>query len=92
MKVLLINGSPNEFGCTYTALTEAQTVFEKNGIETEIVYLGKKPVAGCIACGMCVKACENDAIKLENNVAIIDPNKCTNCGKCKDACKRKAII
>ena len=40
MKVLLINGSPNEFGCTYTALTEAQKVFEKNGVETEIVYLG----------------------------------------------------
>lgn len=45
----------------------------------------------CIACGMCVKACENDAITLENNVAIINPDKCTNCAKCKDACKRKAI-
>ena len=55
MKVLLINGSPNEFGCTYTALVEAQKVFEANGIETEIVYLGKKPVAGCIACGLCRK-------------------------------------
>ena len=55
MKVLLINGSPNEFGCTYTALAEAQRVFEGAGIETEIVYLGKKPVAGCIACGLCRK-------------------------------------
>ena len=56
MKILLINGSPNEFGCTYTALAEAQMVFEKNGIETEMIYLGKKPVAGCIACGFCRKA------------------------------------
>ena len=56
MKILLINGSPNEFGCTYTALAEAQTVFEKNGIETDMIYLGKKPVAGCIACGFCRKA------------------------------------
>ncbi len=55
MKVLFINGSPNEFGCTYTALAEAQKVFEAAGIETEIVYLGKKPVAGCIACGLCRK-------------------------------------
>lgn len=53
MKVLLINGSPHEHGCTYTALTEAQKVFEQNGVETEIVYLGKKPVAGCMACGAC---------------------------------------
>ena len=56
MKVLLINGSPTERGCTYTALAEAQKVFEKNGIETEIVYLGKKPIAGCVACGICRKA------------------------------------
>jgi hypothetical protein len=53
MKVLLINGSPNEHGCTYTALCEAADVFSKNGIETEILYLGKAPVAGCIACGAC---------------------------------------
>ena len=45
MKVLLINGSPNEHGCTYTALCEAADVFSKNGIETEILYLGKAPVA-----------------------------------------------
>lgn len=56
MKILLINGSPNEFGCTYTALTEAKKVFEQNGIETEMIYLGKKPVAGCIVCGFCRKA------------------------------------
>ena len=56
MKVLLINGSPHEHGCTYTALAEAQKVFENHGIETEIVYLGKKPIAGCVACGICRKA------------------------------------
>lgn len=53
MKVLLINGSPHEKGCTYTALCEAEEVFLKNGIEAEILYLGKEPVAGCIACGAC---------------------------------------
>lgn len=53
MKVLLINGSPNEYGCTYTALTEVAATLGKHGIQTEILYLGKKPVAGCIACGHC---------------------------------------
>ncbi len=52
-KVLLINGSPHEFGCTYTALKEVADTLEKNGMETEILYLGTKPVAGCIACGKC---------------------------------------
>ena len=53
MKVLLINGSPNEKGCTYTALTEVGKTLQKHGIDTEILYLGKKPIAGCIACGKC---------------------------------------
>lgn len=49
MKVLLINGSPNQTGCTYTALHEVETTLQANGIETELLYLGKKPIAGCIA-------------------------------------------
>ena len=53
MKVLLINGSPNEHGCTYTALMEIAGVLEKHDIEWELIYLGKKPIAGCIACGKC---------------------------------------
>ena len=56
MKVLLINGSPNERGCTYTALSEVAAVLNKNGAETEFVYLGKKETADCIACGKCVSA------------------------------------
>lgn len=55
MKVLLINGSPNEKGCTYTALSEVATTLNTNGVETEILYLGKKPIAGCIDCGQCFK-------------------------------------
>lgn len=55
MKVLLINGSPNEFGCTYTALNEVAVTLNKNGVESEILYLGKQPMAGCIACGKCAE-------------------------------------
>lgn len=54
MKVLLINGSPNEHGCTYTALTEVAGTLQKHDIETEIWYLGKQAIPGCIACGTCV--------------------------------------
>lgn len=52
-KVLLINGSPNEFGCTYTALKEVADTLQENDIKSEIVYLGKKPIASCIDCGKC---------------------------------------
>ena len=53
MKVYLVNGSPHEKGCTYTALREAADAIETAGIETEIFWIGNKPLGGCIACGGC---------------------------------------
>ena len=55
MKVLLINGSPHEKGCTFTALTEVEKELKNAGIETEIIQIGKKPIRGCTACGHCKK-------------------------------------
>ena len=55
MKVILVNGSPHEKGCTYTALTEVQKTLEKNEIETEIFWVGNKPISGCLGCGNCIK-------------------------------------
>ena len=53
MKVLLINGSPNEHGCTFTALSEVASSLNKNGLESEIFWIGKKAIHGCIACHKC---------------------------------------
>ena len=55
MKVLLINGSPNEKGCTYTALNEIAQTLNKEDISTEIYYIGKDAIAPCRACGACAK-------------------------------------
>lgn len=53
MKVLLINGSPNAKGCTYTALHEVETTLQQEGIETEIIQVGHKDLRGCIGCRKC---------------------------------------
>lgn len=53
MKVLLLNGSPHEHGCTATALGEMEKVFAAEGIETERVWIGNQPCGGCIACKSC---------------------------------------
>lgn len=55
MKVLMINGSPNERGCTYTALTIIADELSKQGVDSEIVWLGNGAVRGCIGCGGCKK-------------------------------------
>ncbi|MFA5310698.1 MAG: RnfABCDGE type electron transport complex subunit B [Candidatus Omnitrophota bacterium] len=46
---------------------------------------------GCIACGLCEKACKFDAIHVVDNVAVIDYNKCTSCGECVKVCPMKTI-
>ncbi len=53
MKVLLVNGGPHKEGCTYTALKEVEKELNNEGIETEIFWVGVKPISGCIACGKC---------------------------------------
>ena len=53
MKVLLLNGSANKNGNTFTALSAVAKQLAKNGVESEIIQLGNKPVRGCIACGKC---------------------------------------
>lgn len=58
MKVMLVNGSPHERGCTYTALNEVVQELGKQGIDAEIIHIGKEPIRGCTACGHCAKAGE----------------------------------
>lgn len=53
MKVILINGSPNAKGCTYTALEEVSKTLKSEGIETEIIHVGHKDIRGCIDCRQC---------------------------------------
>ncbi len=53
MKVLILNGSPHKDGCTAVALNEMIRVFEEEGVETEVVQVGGRKIAGCAACGYC---------------------------------------
>lgn len=55
MKVLLVNGSPHREGNTFIALSEVAETMRMLGDEAEIVWIGNRPVRGCIACGSCAK-------------------------------------
>jgi len=55
LNVLLINGSPNAKGCTYTALSEVERTLQAEGISTEMVHIGNRDIRGCIACFKCAE-------------------------------------
>ena len=55
LNVLLINGSPNAKGCTYTALSEVERTLNAEGIATELVHIGNRDIRGCIACYKCAE-------------------------------------
>ena len=53
MKVILVNGSPHQEGCTYTALCRVGEALNQEGIGTDVCWIGRKPLSGCIACKTC---------------------------------------
>ena len=55
MKVLMLNSSPNEHGCTDRALREISAVLSSEGIESEIFFIGKEALRDCTACRGCSK-------------------------------------
>ena len=56
MKVLLVNGSPHEKGCTTAALQEVGKALAQEGIPSDFFWIGNQPLTGCIGCGYCTKA------------------------------------
>lgn len=75
MKVLLVNGSSRQDGCTYTALNEIATALNNENIETEIFFLGNEPVRDCVGCDACSKL--NGKCVYDNDVVnkLIDKAK-----------------
>ena len=55
MKILLVNGSPHENGCTRAALDEVATELKAQGVDSEVFWIGTEPLAGCIGCCACRK-------------------------------------
>ena len=55
MKVLVLNGSPHANGCTARALQEIIDTLKQEGVETELLHIGRDAVHGCVSCGYCNK-------------------------------------
>ncbi len=75
MKVLLINGSPRHKGNTNVALEEIARQLAKHDIDSEILWIGTKPVRGCIACGRC----ENNRCNFNDDIVNTVIEKMEQC-------------
>lgn len=72
----MINGSCNEKGCTNKALETVAEVLRQEGVESEIVQLGKLPYRDCIGCGTCRKTDSGKCVFNDDIVnTIIDKAK-----------------
>ena len=69
MNILLINGSPHTKGAGFTALSEMEKVFQKNGIDTELIQVGSQAIRGCMACNYCVSHSKCTIDDIVNEVA-----------------------
>ena len=76
---------------------KAQNKYEYDGIDdcimaSQLAGASSKACAyGCMGLGSCVKVCKFDAIKIENGVAVVNPDLCVACGKCISTCPKKFI-
>ena len=76
---------------------KAQNKYEYDGIDncimaSQLAGASSKACAyGCMGLGSCVKVCKFDAIKIENGVAVVNPDLCVACGKCISTCPKKII-
>ena len=52
----------------------------------------RKITDDCMACGICMDECQDDAISEGDPIYVIDPEKCTDCGSCQDVCPNDAIV
>lgn len=71
---------------------KSATVFVRCNSRDPGKIVAKICESGCIACKLCEKACEQGAIRIEDNLAVIDYERCTNCGACVEACKFGTIL
>ena len=71
MKVLLVNGSSRENGCTNVALNEAARSLKEENIETEIMFIGNKPIPDCVACRKCRETGECVFHDVSNELAVL---------------------
>ena len=68
MKVILVNGSPNANGCTFTGLNIIKEQLMKQDIDSEIFQVGNKPVIGCVACMTCKQSGKEGQCAFDNDM------------------------
>jgi multimeric flavodoxin WrbA len=68
MKVVMVNGSPNVNGCTFTGLSIIKEQLAKNGVDSEIFQVGKKPIIGCTACRTCKQTGKTGKCVFDNDM------------------------
>lgn len=98
MKRLKVKDQSKCYSCFQCMVACSEAFYKEFDEEKSCIRIGNKKdgklwVKTCTQCGLCAKACENDAIKQNaKGVYMIDKKLCTGCGKCVDACPMGLVV
>ncbi|MGD2086632.1 MAG: FAD-dependent oxidoreductase [Candidatus Aminicenantes bacterium] len=83
-------------GCYY-GFQDADLKYDYSGVmdcrAAVLLYGGSKECnIGCLGLGTCVRACPFDALSMgENNLPVVNKDRCTSCGVCAEVCPKGII-
>ena len=84
--MLILQASPRKNGNVWQMAEKIEEEYKSRNFQVETIDVTKMAFHDCIGCMKCQKNCPAEAIKVVDNLAVVDYDKCIGCGTCVKGC------